>query len=60
MTSVEYHAHKAVSKSDLDLINRSPLHYYNAKQKPNEQTEAMLFGSVVHKMILEPDTFAAG
>ena len=59
MTNAEYHANKAVSKSDLDLINRSPLHYINAAQNPKEQTEAMLFGSVVHKLILEPETFAA-
>lgn len=59
MTNAEYHAHPAVSKSDLDLINRSPLHYYNVKQNPKEQTEAMLFGSVVHKLVLEPEMFAA-
>ena len=59
MTNSEYHANKAVSKSDLDLINRSPLHYINAAQNPKEQTESMLFGSVVHKLVLEPETFAA-
>lgn len=59
MTNAEYHAHSAVSKSDLDFINRSPLHYQEAKQNPKEQTEAMLFGSVVHKLVLEPETFAA-
>lgn len=59
MTNSEYHANKAVSKSDLDLINRSPLHYINAVKNPKEQTESMLFGSVVHKLVLEPETFAA-
>ena len=59
MTNSEYHANKAVSKSDLDLINRSPLHYINAVENPKEQTESMLFGSVVHKLVLEPETFAA-
>lgn len=59
MTNAEYHAHPAVSKSDLDLVNRSPLHYKSAKQSGKEQTEAMLFGSVVHKLVLEPETFAA-
>lgn len=59
MTNAEYHSHEAVSKSDLDLISRSPLHYMDRKQNPPTQTEAMLFGSVVHKLVLEPETFAA-
>lgn len=58
MTNREYHADGAVSKSDLDLINRSPLHYFEEKNNPREQTEAMLFGSVVHKLVLEPETFS--
>lgn len=58
MTNTEYHVHKAVSKSDLDLINRSPMHYKAAKENPVVQTDAMLFGSVVHKLVLEPEIFA--
>ena len=57
MTNAEYHAHPAVSKSDLDLINRSPMHFKYMKSNPKEQTEAMLFGSVAHKLILEPESF---
>jgi exodeoxyribonuclease VIII len=57
MTNAEYHEHPAVSKSDLDLINRSPLHYISAKKQPKEQTEALLFGSAVHKKVLEPEDF---
>ena len=57
MTNTEYHAHKAVSKSDLDLIHRSPLHYRSAKEMPREQTETLLLGSVVHKLVLEPEDF---
>ena len=57
MTNTEYHAHKAVSKSDLDLIHRSPLHYRSAKEMPREQTETLLLGSVVHKLVLEPKDF---
>lgn len=59
MTNAEYHAHQAVSKSDLDLINRSPMHYKYTKSNPKEPTEAMLLGSVLHKLILEADTFKA-
>ncbi len=57
MTNAEYHTHPAISKSDLDLINRSPMHFKYAKSNPKEQTEAMLFGSVAHKLILEPESF---
>lgn len=57
MTNKEYHLHEAVSKSDLDLINKSPAHYIEAKMCPKEQTPSMLLGSVVHKLILEPETF---
>lgn len=57
MTNAEYHSHPAVSKSDLDLISRSPLHFKTAKETPKAQTESMLLGSLVHKLVLEPDDF---
>ena len=57
MTNAEYHSHPAVSKSDLDLISRSPLHFKTAKETPKVQTESMLLGSLVHKLVLEPDDF---
>ena len=59
MTNAEYHSHPAVSKSDLDLINRSPMYYKYIKSNPKVQTEAMLLGSVLHKLILEADTFSS-
>ena len=59
MTNQEYHSHMAVSKSDLDLIARSPAHFKYIKEHKPEQTDAMLLGSVVHKLVLEPATFAA-
>jgi len=57
MTNAEYHAHPAVSKSDLDLVNRSPAYYRYVKENPREQTAALIFGSVVHKLVLEPEKF---
>lgn len=57
MTNSDYHAAKAISKSDLDLIARSPLHYVTAKETSREQTPAMLLGSVTHKLVLEPEKF---
>ncbi|MGN0613725.1 MAG: PD-(D/E)XK nuclease-like domain-containing protein [Porcipelethomonas sp.] len=59
MTNAQYHNHPAISKSDLDLINRSPIHYKYIKSNPKDPTEAMLLGSVLHKLILEADTFTA-
>ena len=57
MTNAEYHATSAVSKSDLDLIAKSPAHYTEAKNAPKEQTASMLLGSVAHKLVLEQDKF---
>ena len=58
MTNAEYHASGAVSKSILDLVHRSPAYYKYCMENPREQTESMLLGSVVHKLVLEPETFA--
>lgn len=57
MSNFDYHMHSAISKSDLDLINRSPAYYKCIKANPKEQTPAMLFGSMVHKLVLEPSEF---
>lgn len=55
MTNQEYHARPEISKSDLDLMAQSPLHYKNKEFK--EQTPNMLLGSIVHKLVLEPMDF---
>lgn len=58
----EYHAGPGISKSGLDLIARSPLHYWqrylNPDREPVEPTPAMALGTAIHTAILEPDTFA--
>lgn len=59
MINAEYHQHPAVSKSDLDLIQRSPAYYKYCKEHEKSQTPAMLLGSVVHKLVLEPEEFDA-
>lgn len=58
MTNAEYHATPAISKSDLDLIAKSPMHYKLSKEAQREQTPAMLLGSVTHKLVLEPEKLA--
>lgn len=61
MDNPTYHAHAAVSKSHLDLIARSPLHYWARYLDPNrevpEPTAAMRIGSALHTLVLEQDTF---
>lgn len=57
MTNADYHASPALSKSDLDLIAKSPAHFIAAKGIHREQTPALLLGSVVHKLVLEPEDF---
>lgn len=51
-----YHARPEVSKSQLDLIARSPAHF--AYSSPREQTRAMVMGSALHTALLEPERFA--
>lgn len=52
-----YHGGEGVSKSSLDLIARSPAHYYYGAKR--EQTRAMVIGSAIHCAILEPERFAS-
>lgn len=59
MTNAEYHASGAVSKSVLDMIHKSPAYYKYCIDNPREQTDSMLLGSVVHKLVLEPADFTA-
>ena len=57
----DYHRHSAVSKSHLDQIARSPLHYWARYLDPNrvdpESTPAMAIGSALHTHVLELDTW---
>jgi hypothetical protein len=63
MDNATYHAHSAVSKSHLDLVAKSPLHYWSryldANRVPQEPTAAMQIGSAVHTHILEIDQWDA-
>lgn len=57
MPNDDYHSYDGVSKSGLDLVNRSPAHY--AYAEPIKQTRAMAIGSAIHCAILEEDRFKA-
>lgn len=58
-----YQAIEAVSKSRLDVFNKSPLHYWdqyvNPDREPREDTPALIIGDAIHKACLEPDLFAS-
>lgn len=55
--NAEYHADKALGKSDLDLVNRSVFHYQ--RKGIRAETPAMKFGTAFHTAVLEPDVYAA-
>lgn len=62
LTNEEYHANTThVSKSGLDLIARSPLHYWerylNPMREAKEKSDALIMGSAIHAAILEPHLF---
>jgi exodeoxyribonuclease VIII len=55
----EYHGGRGISKSGLDLIARSPLHYKFARDSANDNrpTPAQRIGTAAHDLILEPAEF---
>lgn len=61
-TNEQYHSGPGVSKSQLDAIaSGSPRHFWHRYLNPNrerdEPTPALVLGSAVHSIILEPDLF---
>ena len=63
MENADYHRHLAISKSGLDVVAKSPLHYWARFLDPNrvvpEPTPAMAIGSAVHTHVLELDQWDA-
>lgn len=61
-TNEEYHSGPGISKSHLDVVARSPFHYWAKYLNPNRPepetpTQAMILGTATHTAILEPDLF---
>ena len=61
ITIADYHRADGISKSGLDEINVSPLHYWNKYLNPNrepeERTPAMIQGAAFHMAVGEPGEF---
>lgn len=58
--NAEYHGGPGISKSGLDLVHRSPMHYNSVVTAANDRTPtpAQEIGTAVHMAILEPEEFA--
>lgn len=57
MTEAEYRAHPAISRSQLAMISESPEKFKYNLEHPKPATPALLLGQVLHKLVLEPETF---
>ena len=60
LTNEAYHGGPGISKSGLDLINKTPATFRYVTDHPTEreETSAMRIGTAVHAAILEPEVFA--
>ncbi len=57
MTEAEYNQAEGIRRSDLWRMHESPEKFKWFLEHPPEQTPALVFGSAVHKLLLEPDGF---
>lgn len=59
LTNEAYHRLKAVSPSQIKVLGRSPLHYFDQflaeDREKKEPTPAMLMGTALHTAVLEPE-----
>jgi hypothetical protein len=57
LSNEDYHASMALSSSNLKDMLISPYHYWYKKHAPHSATPALLFGTLLHTMLLEPHLF---
>lgn len=62
MGNDEYHQGPGISKSHLDVFNKSPLDYKwrYVDKHVSKETPAMRLGTLVHTAVLEPDKWSEG
>lgn len=56
MTEQEYRSHPAISRSQLFKIKESPEKFKWAEEHPEPPTPALIFGQLLHAMVLQPET----
>ncbi|EGE09634.1 PD-(D/E)XK nuclease-like domain-containing protein [Moraxella catarrhalis] len=54
LSNADYHAHPAVSSSQLKHMLRTPAHFKASLETSKEPSDAMKLGSLVHTLLLEP------
>lgn len=57
MNDKEYNELEGIRRSDLWIMNKTPAHFKYNLDHPQEKTEALIFGSAIHKYLLEPLDF---
>lgn len=57
-SNAKYHASKPVSKSRLFKMSVSPEWFKYCEENPQPKTDSMIFGSALHKLVLEPRGFS--
>lgn len=61
LSNSEYHSREEISKSGLDEIEKSPLHYWDKYINPEKPepvwTDAFTIGAALHALVLEPQNF---
>jgi hypothetical protein len=55
LTFPDYQSIKAINKSGLDKIAKSPAHYQHSLLVPQEATDAMILGQAAHSAVFEPE-----
>lgn len=56
--NADYHGGPGVSKSGLDIVRRSPMHFKASREaEKREPTPAQREGTIIHDLVLEPATF---
>ena len=59
LTNAEYHAHEAISKSDLDAARKSGIHLLDKKEgPPRASTPVFDFGTAFHAAVLPGEDFS--
>lgn len=57
MTEREYRQSDGISRSELWRLRESPEKFLWYQEHPEESTPALVFGSMAHKLVLEPEDF---